>query len=31
IGDGGFPPLYLAPMNFEAMYLQQQAGVANEN
>lgn len=31
IGDGGYPPLYLAPMNFEAMYLQQQAGTANEN
>jgi preprotein translocase subunit SecB len=35
VTDGGFPPLYLAPINFEAMYMQEQqqanAAVSNAN
>ncbi len=32
ITDGGFPPLYLSPMNFEAIHAQEAMGkAANEN
>lgn len=31
VTDGGFPPLYVAPVNFEAIYLQQQTAAKNEN
>ncbi len=31
VTDGGFPPLYLAPVNFEAMYVQQHMTAKNEN
>lgn len=31
VTDGGFPPLYLAPVNFEAMYAQEQIAAKNDN